>query len=95
MALIDRDACHGFTTNCAVLGVCILNVQQKFGLMETIVHGLGGGLGFTLAICMMAGIRERLEFAKIPASMQGFPVTLIVGGLMALAFFGFQGFFTA
>jgi len=82
------------TTNCAVLGVCILNVQEGFSLLETVVHGFGGGLGFTLAICMMAGIRERLEFAKLPVSMQGFPISLIVGSLMALSFFGFQGFFS-
>jgi len=81
------------TTNCAVLGVCILNVQEGFNLPETMVHGFAGGLGFTLAICMMAGIRERLEFAKVPVAMQGFPISLIVGSLMALSFFGFQGFF--
>ncbi len=81
------------TTNCAVLGVCILNVQEGFNLPETIVHGFAAGLGFTLAICMMAGIRERLEFAKVPVAMQGFPISLIVGSLMALSFFGFQGFF--
>jgi len=82
------------TTNCAVLGVCILNVQEEFNLLESIVHGFAAGLGFTLAICMMAGIRERLEFAKLPVSMQGFPISLIVGSLMALSFFGFQGFFS-
>lgn len=82
------------TTNCAVLGVCILNVQEGFNLLETIVHGFAAGLGFTLAICMMAGIRERLEFAKIPVAMRGFPISLIVGSLMALSFFGFQGFFS-
>jgi len=81
------------TTNCAVLGVCILNVQEEFGFIESVVHGFSAGLGFTLAICMMAGIRERLEFARVPAAMQGFPISLIVGGLMALSFFGFQGFF--
>ena len=81
------------TTNCAVLGVCILNVQEGFNLLETIVHGFSAGLGFTLAICMMAGIRQRLEFSKIPVSMQGFPISLIVASLMALSFFGFQGFF--
>jgi electron transport complex protein RnfA len=80
------------TTNCAVLGVCILNIQEGFNLLETIVHGFSAGLGFTLAICMMAGIRERLEFSKTPVSMRGFPISLIVGSLMALSFFGFQGF---
>ena len=83
------------TTNCAVLGVCILNIQEEFNLLESIVHGFAAGLGFTLAICMMAGIRERLELAKVPVSMQGVPISLIVGSLMALSFFGFQGFFSS
>ena len=83
------------TTNCAVLGVCILNIQEEFNLLESIVHGFAAGLGFTLAICMMAGIRERLELAKVPVSMQGFPISLIVGSPMALSFFGFQGFFSS
>ena len=82
------------TTNCAVLGVCLLNIREDFNLIETTVHGFGGGLGFMLAICIMAGIRERLSVCKIPLSMQGFPISFIIGCLMALSFFGFQGFFT-
>jgi len=82
------------TTNCAVLGVCILNIREDYNLLETIVHGAGAGLGFTLAILLMAGIRERLSLAKVPESMQGFPLSFIIACLMALSFFGFQGFFT-
>ena len=82
------------TTNCAVLGVCILNIREDYNLLETIVHGAGAGLGFTLAILLMAGIRERLALAKVPESMQGFPLSFIIACLMALSFFGFQGFFT-
>lgn len=82
------------TTNCAVLGVCLLNIKQDFNLIETLVHGFGGGVGFTMAICIMAGIRERLTLARVPTVMQGFPLSFIIGCLMALAFFGFQGFFS-
>lgn len=82
------------TTNCAVLGVCILNVRENYNLLETVVHGAGGGLGFTLAILIMAGIRERLSLGRVPRSMQGFPISFIAACLIALSFFGFQGFFT-
>ena len=82
------------TTNCAVLGVCIINIRQDFNLLETVVHGFGGGVGFMLAICIMAGIRERLSLSKVPQSMQGFPISFIIGCLMALSFLGFQGFLT-
>ncbi len=82
------------TTNCAVLGVCLLNIKDDYNLIETIIHGLGAGLGFTLAICIMAGIRERLSVCRVPPSMQGFPLSFVIGCLMALSFFGFQGFFT-
>ena len=81
------------TTNCAVLGVCLLNIKQQMGLSEAIVHGFGGGAGFALVICMMAGIRERLEKSRIPLAMQGIPISFITGCLMALAFSGFQGLF--
>ncbi|MCP4716747.1 MAG: RnfABCDGE type electron transport complex subunit A [Deltaproteobacteria bacterium] len=80
------------TTNCAVLGVCLINIQANLSLIETIVHGLGAGVGFMLAICIMAGIRERLTVCNVPVSMQGFPLSFIIGCLMALSFFGFQGF---
>jgi len=80
------------TTNCAVLGVCLLNIREQFSLAEATVHGFGGGLGFTLAICIMAGIRERLTLVRTPVLLQGFPLGFFIGCLMALAFYGFQGF---
>ena len=79
------------TTNCAVLGVAILNITEGYTLIETLVNGVGSALGFTLAIVLFAGIRERLEFSAIPKPMQGFPIALISAGLMSLAFLGFQG----
>lgn len=82
------------TTNCAVLGVTILNIQQSYNLIESIINGTGAALGFTLAIVLFAGIRERLELANIPKCLQGFPIALISAGLMSLAFFGFQGLIT-
>ena len=81
------------TTNCAVLGVCLLNIKEDYNILETIVHGAGAGVGFTLAILIMAGIRERLVLGKVPACMQGFPISFIIACLMAISFFGFQGFF--
>lgn len=82
------------TTNCAVLGVCLLNIKEDYSLLETIVHGVGGGVGFTIAILIMAGIRERLALGRVPVCMQGFPISFIIACLMALSFFGFQGFFS-
>ncbi|SCH34506.1 MULTISPECIES: electron transport complex subunit RsxA [unclassified Romboutsia] len=79
------------TTNCAVLGIAIVNVQNGYNLIETIVNGFGAGIGFTLAIILFAGIRERLELADIPKSFKGFPITLIAAGLMSIAFLGFTG----
>ena len=64
-----------------------------FTFVGSIVHGFGGGVGFTLVICMMAGIRERLDMARVPVAMQGIPVSFVVGCLMALSFLGFQGLF--
>jgi len=81
------------TTNCAVLGVCLLNIKEDYNLLETLVHGAGAGIGFSLAILIMAGIRERLVLGKVPSCMQGFPISFIIACLMALSFFGFQGFF--
>jgi electron transport complex protein RnfA len=81
------------TTNCAVLGVCLLNIKSDLSLVESIVHGFGGGVGFCLVICMMAGIRERLDMARVPLAMQGIPISFVTGCLMALAFLGFQGLF--
>ena len=79
------------TTNCAVLGVAILNIQNGYNIIETIFNGLGGALGFTLAIVLFAGIRERLELSDIPKSFQGFPIALISASLMAISFLGFSG----
>ena len=79
------------TTNCAVLGVAILNIQNGYNRIETIFNGLGGALGFTLAIVLFAGIRERLELSDIPKSFEGFPIALVSASLMAIAFLGFSG----
>lgn len=79
------------TTNCAVLGIALVNVQNGYNLVETMVNGFGAGVGFTLAIVLFAGIRERLELADIPASFKGFPITLISASLMSIAFLGFAG----
>ena len=79
------------TTNCAVLGVCIINIQKGFNLPESILYATFAGVGFTLAIVIFAGIRERLEFSDIPESLKGFPISLISASLISLAFFGFQG----
>ena len=79
------------TTNCAVLGVVLLNVQNGYGFMESVVYGITGGAGFLLAIVLFASIRERLEFADPPRAFEGFPIALVTAGLMALCFMGFQG----
>lgn len=79
------------TTNCAVLGLAILNIQNEYNLIQTIVNSLGAALGFTLAIVLFAGIRERLELADVPESLKGFPIALITAGLMSIAFMGFSG----
>ena len=79
------------TTNCAVLGVTILNITESYSLLGSVVNGVGSVLGFTLAIVLFAGVRERLENSNIPACFKGFPSTLIGAGLMAVAFLGFQG----
>ena len=79
------------TTNCAVLGVAILNITEQYNLVESLVNGVGGALGFTLAIVLFAGIRERLELSAIPKPFQGFPIALITASLMSVAFMGFSG----
>jgi len=79
------------TTNCAVLGVAILNIQSEYNFIFAILNGLFGGIGFTLVLILMAGIRERLERAELPISMKGMPISMIVAGSMALAFLGFSG----
>lgn len=79
------------TTNCAVLGVAIINIQKSYGFMETLVNGFANGLSFTVALILFAGIRERLEEADIPKSMQGMPIALVTAALMSIAFLGFTG----
>jgi len=79
------------TTNCAVLGVALLNMQNNYNFVETLFNGLAGALGFTLAIVLFAGVRERLELSDIPESLKGSPIALISAGLMAIAFLGFSG----
>ena len=79
------------TTNCAVLGAVLLNVQQNYNFIESVVYGVTGGVGFLLAIVLFASIRERLEFAEPPKSFEGFPIALVTAGLMALCFMGFSG----
>jgi len=79
------------TTNCAVLGVTILNLNEAYNLIEALVHGFAAAVGFGLAIVVFAGIRERLELAEIPEALQGFPIALIIAGLLSISFFGFQG----
>ena len=79
------------TTNCAVLGVALLNIQNNYNFISSVVYGITGGLGFLLAIVLFASIRERLVFAEYPKSWDGFPIALVTAGLMALAFMGFSG----
>ncbi len=79
------------TTNCAVLGVALLNIQNSYNFIESLVYGVTGGLGFALAIVLFASIRERLEFAETPKSFEGFPIALVTASLMAMAFMGFSG----
>ena len=79
------------TTNCAVLGVVLLKVQNNYNCISSVVYGITGGLGFLLAIVLFASIRERLVFADYPKNWDGFPIALLTAGLMALAFMGFSG----
>ena len=79
------------TTNCAVLGVATLNVKEGYNLLFSVLNGTFSALGFLLAIVLMAGVRERLESSKIPKCMKGFPISLVIAGLMAMAFMGFNG----
>ncbi len=79
------------TTNCAVLGVALNNIQYGYNFLESVVYGITGGLGFLLAIVLFASIRERLEFSEVPKCFEGFPIALITAGLMALSFMGFSG----
>ena len=79
------------TTNCAVLGVALLNIQESYNFIESVVYGITGGIGFLVAIVLFASIRERLVFAEYPKCFDGFPIALVTAGLMALAFMGFSG----
>lgn len=79
------------TTNCAVLGVAILNITNGYDFIHSVTYGFSGGLSFMLAIVLFAGVRERLEKADIPEALKGFPIALITAGLIAMAFLGFQG----
>ena len=79
------------TTNCAVLGVALLNVQNSYGILEGVVNGLGTSVGFTVAIVIMAGIREKTEYNDYSPALKGMPMVLITAGLMAIAFSGFSG----
>ncbi len=82
------------TTNCAILGLALFIVLKDYSFVESLFFGVGAGTGFTLAISIMAGIREELDLADIPKSFRGAPITLIVAGLLALAFMGFAGMIT-
>ena len=79
------------TTNCAVLGVALTNVQKSYSILESVINGVGTSVGFTSAIVMLAGVREKIEHNEVPYSFQGSPIVLITAGLMAIAFFGFSG----
>ena len=80
------------TTNCAVLGVALLNVQKEYGFLLSVLNGTFAALGFTLAIILMAGVREFLDEKAVPKSFRGFPIALLTAGLMTIAFMGFSGF---
>ena len=79
------------TTNCAVLGVALTNVQKSYNFVQSVVNGIGISVGFTIAIVMLAGVREKIEHNDVPYSFQGSPIVLITSVLMAIAFFGFSG----
>lgn len=79
------------TTNCAVLGVALLNVQEENGFLESVIYGFGSALGFTLVMLLFAGMRERLALAQVPVAFAGTPIAFIAAGLLSLAFMGFAG----
>lgn len=79
------------TTNCAVLGVALTNVQKSYNFIQSVVNGIGISVGFTIAIILLAGVRERIEHNDVPYNFQGSPIVLITAGLMSIAFFGFSG----
>ena len=79
------------TTNCAVLGVALINVQKEYNFIESLINGFGTAVGFTISITILAGIRERIENNDVPHSFKGMPIVLITAGLMSIAFMGFSG----
>ncbi len=79
------------TTNCAVLGVALINVQKDYSILASVINGVGISVGFTIAIVMLAGIRENMEYNDIPESFKGMPIVLLAACLMSIAFFGFSG----
>jgi len=79
------------TTNCAILGVALINIIKNYNFIKSLVFGVGAGVGFTIALIIMAGIRERLELADIPGPLKGIAITLIIAGLLSMAFMGFSG----
>ena len=82
------------TTNCAVLGVALININKSFTFLESIIHGFGAGLGFTLALILMSGIRERIVTADVPRPLKGVPIAFITAGLLSIAFLAFTGLIT-
>ncbi|MBQ3356471.1 MAG: electron transport complex subunit RsxA [Oscillospiraceae bacterium] len=80
------------TTNCAVLGVALLNIQNGYTFIESVIYGVTGGVGFTLAIVLFSSVRQRLEDCDCPKAFKGYPLALIAAGLLALSFMGFSGF---
>ncbi|NDL67954.1 electron transport complex subunit RsxA [Anaerotalea alkaliphila] len=79
------------TTNCAVLGVAVINMQKNYNLLQSTINGAGTAIGFTLAIVLLAGLREKIEYNDIPKPFKGYPIVLVTAGLMAIAFLGFAG----
>jgi len=79
------------TTNCAVLGVAVTNMQRGYNFLQSVLNGFGGAVGFALAIILFAGVRERIEHNNLPKAFEGFPIALVAAGLMSIAFLGFQG----
>jgi electron transport complex protein RnfA len=79
------------TTNCAVLGLTVLNIDSSYDFLESLVHAVGAGVGFTLALVLMAGLRERMEVGNVPRAMRGLPIAFVTAGLMSIAFLGFAG----
>lgn len=81
------------STNCAVLGVVLLNLERNYNFIESVLYGSGGGIGFTLALTLFAGIRERMENTDVPEMFKGFPIALMGAALVSVSFFGFRGLF--